>query len=842
MAAVTAIANKLQSLKFDKICRACLETKKDMRPLFEQLTATMLMDISKVQVEVGDGLPAQLCLQCVHQISRCHAFKEIVERNDAALREHAKHLAEQAYKKEREEKEKLMSLNCSEPYMQFIEVPNTNQILEGFFASPEETATSVTEQEVKANYEPEKMDSAIVPKEKDGLNSDEENYIQLVVFQATSTVSPGRHVCNLCHKEFKHPRWLKQHMRSHTNWIKANCKKPPMCPICKRTFKGPGMLKMHMRTHEQRPPKQPTCSVCQRTFPTKTLLYRHRQTHFEQKTHLCTVCDKRFYSGYALRSHMARHRGERPYVCSDCGKSFYNPTDLKVHFRLHTGEKPLKCTECNKTFRRHSTLCQHMKKHRGIRNHVCNVCNKGFYEVSKLNAHMRVHTGERPYECQFCSRRFAQQSALIYHRRTHTGEKPYSCKLCSARFTTSSARNNHMVTHTGNKRFVCPVCFKGCTSRTELRVHTSKHTGEKLFECEQCSQRFSSASYLAVHRRYHTGEMKYQCIVCGKGYIESSSYKKHMKTHEIKSETESSMNSENSAENQNKDATGLVNAQQPIAEITVQVQGGQGQTQNQGQGQLRHNEQAVTSQDEAASTTQRKRFKCGLCAKTYMYAHNLKKHMALHTQERARNAEQIIFLQQQQQQQPQTQQQQQQQQQQVQQHNQQLQQQQQVQVQQVQQQQQQQVQQHHQQQLQQQAVLQVGNVQQLAVPIHAQHVQQGITVSGVQGQHPYPVISSVQSLHANSQQPQQLQVQTIQIHPQHQPIQIHAVGVQQVQQQQLHVATSTCQTMLPNILQLQPATVAVSGLSQQELGGVTHRIILQPQPSATHPAVYTIHH
>lgn len=36
---------------------------------------------------------------------------------------------------------------------------------------------------------------------------------------------------------------------------------------------------------------------------------------------------------------------------------------------------------------------------------------------------------------------------------------------------------------------------------------------------------------------------------------------------------------------------------------------------------------------------------------------------------------------------------------------------------------------------------------------------------------------------------------------------LQAVGVQQVQQEQLHVATSTCQTMLPNILQ-------VNGLSR----------------------------
>ncbi|KAH9645562.1 hypothetical protein HF086_005211 [Spodoptera exigua] len=152
-------------LKFDKICRACLEIKKDMRPLFEQLTATMLMGITKVQ------------------------------------------------------KEKLLNMNCQDTYMQYMEVPltNANQILDGFFAgTPEQTPTNAPEQETKIEFvEVEKM----------------------VLFQATATMPPGRHVCNLCHKEFKHARWLKQHMRSHTNWIKANCKKPHLCPICDRVFK-----------------------------------------------------------------------------------------------------------------------------------------------------------------------------------------------------------------------------------------------------------------------------------------------------------------------------------------------------------------------------------------------------------------------------------------------------------------------------------------------------------------------------------------------------------------------------------------------------------------------------
>ncbi|CAH2241526.1 jg860 [Pararge aegeria aegeria] len=327
-------AIKTQKYNFEKICRACLQIKKDMRPLFEQLTATMLMGISKVQVAVGDGLPPQLCLQCVHQISRCHAFKSLVERNDITLREQAKAMAEEALNIEKEK-----NLHSVYRNIQFIEVPSlssnsTSQLLDGFFADNTSSEQPVTQEILqKEEFDVDKLSpnaETARKTEEAGTNSDDENLLQMVVFQATSSVAPGRHVCNLCHKEFKHARWLKLHMRSHTNWIKANCKKPPKCPICERTFKGPGMLKMHMRTHEQRPPKQPTCSVCQRTFPSKTLLYRHRQTHFEQKTHQCTVCEKRFFSGYALRSHMARHRGERPYMCAICSKSFYNPTDLKV--------------------------------------------------------------------------------------------------------------------------------------------------------------------------------------------------------------------------------------------------------------------------------------------------------------------------------------------------------------------------------------------------------------------------------------------------------------------------------------------------------------------------------
>lgn len=39
-----------KTLELDKICRVCLTAKKDMRPLFGEMVAEMLMEFSQVEV------------------------------------------------------------------------------------------------------------------------------------------------------------------------------------------------------------------------------------------------------------------------------------------------------------------------------------------------------------------------------------------------------------------------------------------------------------------------------------------------------------------------------------------------------------------------------------------------------------------------------------------------------------------------------------------------------------------------------------------------------------------------------------------------------------------------
>lgn len=505
----------VKNIELDKICRICLVVKKEMRPLFGEMVAEMLMEIAKIQIEHMDGWPDKICVQCIHQVSRCHAFKTRVEKSDIALRQYIKGITVVA---EPEPKEvipvEMPKMSLSPPKLQqiapalvpqqlhelhiqrtdvqaiqaeapvaapamiltsaqlinagaqiinaghiittatgqqiiqttpqfqatsigqFIQGPNNTvqmitqnghpahvlqiqrtaddrceiivqpeiteaQYLENVASMPvmvtapntalpadslhmhpadhmmhhhahleshEPEQIELEDSEEEAHMEEEKLEE---PDDNDCMIADDETvetdemieedggiddteieyYAQteceetdeeekqiadFVTFQ-TSCPSPGRYVCNLCHKEFNQPKWLQMHMSSHANWIKANCKKQPECEICHKSFRGPGMLRMHMKTHEK-VNKTPTCSICNKEFKSKSILYRHRQTHFE-KTFECSMCEKKFSSKYQLNMHEQRHRKQRSHKCPHCDKAFFHESELNNHIQQHLGIK-----------------------------------------------------------------------------------------------------------------------------------------------------------------------------------------------------------------------------------------------------------------------------------------------------------------------------------------------------------------------------------------------------------------------------------------------------------------------------------------------------------------------
>lgn len=100
-------------MELEKICRLCLTIKKDMRNLFTENIISMLEEFCSVkviflqkkakekllhkffinfQITKESGWPCLICSQCVHQVSRCHSFKNKIEKSDEQLKQYIKSL------------------------------------------------------------------------------------------------------------------------------------------------------------------------------------------------------------------------------------------------------------------------------------------------------------------------------------------------------------------------------------------------------------------------------------------------------------------------------------------------------------------------------------------------------------------------------------------------------------------------------------------------------------------------------------------------------------------------------------------------------------------------------
>lgn len=74
------------SLDFNRVCRGCLESRGEMRSLFGTCLDDMLKTVAQIAISQDDGLPQQMCVRCVLQVSRAFTFRQQCERSDNILR------------------------------------------------------------------------------------------------------------------------------------------------------------------------------------------------------------------------------------------------------------------------------------------------------------------------------------------------------------------------------------------------------------------------------------------------------------------------------------------------------------------------------------------------------------------------------------------------------------------------------------------------------------------------------------------------------------------------------------------------------------------------------------
>ncbi|EDS33984.1 gastrula zinc finger protein 5-1 [Culex quinquefasciatus] len=480
-------------MNLEEICRSCMSKKQKMRPLFGSSLDSMLMTVANVkelhklnvnvaaiqEVSPNDGFPAQMCVQCVLQVSRAFTFKQQCEKADVTIREH---LAAQRANQEKDDPEpelQLITLHPDSPGLEYRINGNAGNecvlILRSIKVPPVEAVPELPE-----GVPVEDPKTFIVANVESFLQSDE------MQDQSREIVDGGK-------VDFEYNR----------DDLSCNLGQELLEDGCYR----------HSRTHLLHKPH--VCNICGMSFAESSNLTKHRRKHTGElrnvvgKPNLCPVCGKRFKWTTSLSKHMKHHTKRKVYWCSfpGCGKYYVEQRSLDIHSYSHDDKKPFSCQ----------------------------YCSKGFTQKCNLEKHERVHTGERPFRCNICFKSFAQSGYLVIHQRIHSHERPYSCQECGKQFAASNALTVHLRSHSGVRNYGCDACGKRFSRQETLTIHTArKHSGGERppHGCVLCEARFESADQLTEHMKSKHGDRFYHmCPSCGKVYASMQSLKNHQKIH-----------------------------------------------------------------------------------------------------------------------------------------------------------------------------------------------------------------------------------------------------------------------------------------------------------------------
>lgn len=163
------------------------------------------------------------------------------------------------------------------------------------------------------------------------------------------------------------------------------------------------------------------CTICG-ALHNHTNMRRHIEIHMgpdRKHPYACTVCDKKFVNRLSFIAHVNRHNDVRPYKCNLCEKSFYGANLLRTHMNSHSTENKYPCSDCDKVFRYPHYLSQHRRIHKANAIYTCNFCDYTNVYLHNYKNHLRKHTGDHKFKCNICEKGFTKRYSLDRHLEKH---------------------------------------------------------------------------------------------------------------------------------------------------------------------------------------------------------------------------------------------------------------------------------------------------------------------------------------------------------------------------------------------------------------------------------------
>ncbi|KAJ6635279.1 Zinc finger protein, partial [Pseudolycoriella hygida] len=394
-------------------CRTCLANINGITsvPIFtETCNATpeiILNEFSflKLKLARDDGLPQQICNNCLTNLLNVREFRKICFRSQDVLEKFFKISTQSdSFAIEPSKSIAFPIADLNEQNFSDFEFLNIDNVeydakievvgVDGSIISAEdiEYIDNQNDQNETIGNTVENIDDDSSPKSIDSTHDDSESF-----------------ECNICGKLYKRKAHLLRHLISHKSESGSDG----------NMYKKRNLICV--------------CNKCGKRFSKSKGLENHEieGTCVKEENPQCRFCKETFTNVSNLEDHLAQiHPVDRPHLCPICKKTFQSVSNRNTHLQSHNKGDTYKCSDCGQGFKSKVYLNKHKKSVHAVNEHDCPHCSMKFFNTTKFEYHLKSHEENKKYKCKYCSKSFLQHHHLANHERIHTNVRPFLCSIC----------------------------------------------------------------------------------------------------------------------------------------------------------------------------------------------------------------------------------------------------------------------------------------------------------------------------------------------------------------------------------------------------------------------------